>query len=74
MRHARMRLLFIAALGVSACARQGGYESYGYDGYGASAYQQPQQPIMYGPAAYGGPPQAYAPYGYGYPTTPQAVP
>ena len=74
MRHARMLLLLVAALGVSACARQGGYSPFGYDPYAASygpAYQQPQQPIMYGPAAYGGPQQ---PYAYAYPATPQAVP
>lgn len=67
MRPARLLLLLTAALGVGACARGPQYQQM--------AYQQPmpQQQILYGPAAYGVPAQP-ANYGYGYPTTPTAVP
>jgi len=73
MRPARMLLLFALALCTGACARGPAYQQMAY---------QPQQQILYGPAAYGVQPQPVsqqpyygAPAGYvAYPTSPEAVP
>ena len=60
MRHPKLLLLLILAVGASGCARNSGP-------FGVTAYQQPSQRVAYAPQP------AYTAYGYAY-QTPQAIP